>query len=98
MFEIKLVFAEVEVTLSSSHPPTGTNTGSRLNPQAFVPSERPYSQGFTWAGFTQGGIIENTPTNKGDDTRMQSHLPAVSLLRLYKIGFASRIRRPPHVA
>lgn len=50
MFEIKVVFVEVKVT--PPPPLSGSATGS-LNPQAFVPSERPYSQGFTQAEFTQ---------------------------------------------
>ena len=52
VFDIKVVSVEVKVTPSSPPPLTGTVTGSVLNPGAFVPSERPHSQGFTWAEFT----------------------------------------------
>lgn len=70
VFEIKVVFVEVKVTPCphttphpDPHPPpllTGTATGSLLNPWAFVPSERPYSQGFPQGGFTRWDHWERT--------------------------------------
>ena len=52
VFEIKVVFGKDKLTRLPP-PLSRPGAGSLLNPWAFVPSERPYSQGFMWAEFTR---------------------------------------------
>lgn len=43
-------------------PLIGTATGTLLNPRAFVPSERPNSQGFAWGWIHTVGSLKTHPT------------------------------------
>lgn len=84
VFEIKVFFVEVKVT------PSSPLLLWLALPQAPCLIRGPlYHQRGPLARDlhgpnSHGGITENAPINKAGDTRMQSHLTAVSLLRLYK--------------
>lgn len=104
MFEIKVVCCrgQSDPVLPSLAllllPPllTGTATGSLLNPQAFVPSERPYSRGFTRAEFTRR---DHRKCTYKQSRRCKNAIasPGRQPVEIRQIGLALAVTEAPHV-